>query len=104
MTTPGPTIRIARPTNNLATIKDFYTRTLGLRVIGSFEDHSGFDGVMLGHPEYSWHLEFTYQRGITVKCGPPTEDNLLVFYEPDKEKWEGMIGRIEEAGAARVKR
>ena len=82
MPPPPPTLRIARPCNDLASLTAFYTRGLGLQVLGSFENHARFDGIMLGHPSYQWHLEFTYQQGVTV-AQAPTKEHLLVFYEPD---------------------
>jgi hypothetical protein len=33
----------------------FYTEGVGLTVLGSFEDHEGFDGVMLGYQAVSAH-------------------------------------------------
>ncbi|MFT4511953.1 MAG: hypothetical protein ACI89X_000410 [Planctomycetota bacterium] len=59
-----------------------YERGFGLSRLGHFEDHDGFDGVMLGHAQSPWHLEFTHHRGHTVGR-PPTQDNLLVFYVAD---------------------
>jgi uncharacterized glyoxalase superfamily protein PhnB len=56
---------------------------------------------MLGHPSYQWHLEFTYQHGVTV-ARAPTKEHLLVFYEPYKEKWEQMVKTVEKAGGIRV--
>lgn len=41
-------LRIARPVTNLAESVAMYTQGLGLDVLGSFEDHDGFDGSMLG--------------------------------------------------------
>src|ERR1041384_441627 len=41
--------RVARPTDNLPEIVRFYRDGLGLEVLTSFENHDGFDGVMLGH-------------------------------------------------------
>lgn len=35
-----------------------YCRGLGLRVMGHFENHEGFDGVMLGFADSSYHFEF----------------------------------------------
>jgi hypothetical protein len=41
-------LRVARPTDHLEEVVHFYTEGVGLMVLGSFEDHHGFDGVMLG--------------------------------------------------------
>ena len=55
--------------------------------------HDGVDGVMLGIRSAAYHLKFTHKRGHTA--GPaPTEDNLLVFYLPDREAWQGTVDRM----------
>lgn len=71
----------------------FYRDGLGLTVLGSFEDHEGFDGVMLGVPGADYHLEFTSKRGHTAGRAP-TLDNLLVFYIPEKVEWLEAIERM----------
>ena len=43
-----------------------YCRGLGLRVLGSFESHQGFDGVMLGTTGGQYHFEFTRCRSHPV--------------------------------------
>lgn len=79
---PGITLRVARPTDQLEAVVRFYTVGVGLAGLASFEDHEGFDGVMLGTPGAPYHLEFTRRRGHAAGRAP-TEDNLLVFYHPD---------------------
>lgn len=37
-------LRIARPTNRLSQIAQMYQDGLGFEVLGSFDDHQGFDG------------------------------------------------------------
>jgi hypothetical protein len=59
-----------------------YKSGLGLREIGAFNDHDGFDGVMLGVPGKDFHLEFTHCKTSPVQPAPTAED-LLVFYVPD---------------------
>jgi hypothetical protein len=70
---------------------------VGLTVLGSFENHEGFDGVMLGVPDASYHLEFTRKRGHSAGRGP-TQDNLLVFYISDRQKWQHATERMSVAG------
>ena len=94
---PGIQLRVARPTDDLEAVIRFYRDGLGLEVIGSFADHAGFDGVMLGHPGEPYHLEFTHQRGHSVGRAP-TADNLLVFYLPDRGEWEQAVQRMIENG------
>jgi hypothetical protein len=63
---PSTTLRIVRPTNNLAGLTTSYTPTLGLQTLGSCIEHWGFDGLMLDRPDYSWRLEFTRRHEATV--------------------------------------
>jgi len=98
---PSCTVRIARPTNDLSALVKFYTTALGLTVIASFEDHAGYDGVMLGHPDCSWHLEFTHHRGERVERAP-SKEHLLVFYVKEKAEWEKAVKQVEDAGGVRV--
>jgi hypothetical protein len=94
-------MRVARPTDRLDEVARFYTVGLGLTVLGSFEDHEGFDGVMVGLPGAAYHLEFTRKRGHAAGRAP-TEDNLVVFYIPDEAEWRAAVDRIEAAGYAPV--
>jgi catechol 2,3-dioxygenase-like lactoylglutathione lyase family enzyme len=99
---PSCTLRIARPTNNLSTLVGFYTTALGLTILSKFENHAGFDGVMLGHPDCNWHLEFTHQQRVTVERAP-TKEHLLVFYLKEKEEWDKAVMRVMNAGGVKVK-
>jgi catechol 2,3-dioxygenase-like lactoylglutathione lyase family enzyme len=89
-------LRVARPTDHLEDVVRFYSEGLGLVVLGSFEDHDGFDGVMLGMPGAPYHLEFTRSEQKAGRA--PTEDSLLVFYIPDHEEWLSAIDRMAAAG------
>jgi hypothetical protein len=59
----GTILRVARPTDHLAEVVRFYTEGLGLSWLEAFEDHEGFDGVMLGVPGAGYHIEITRKRG-----------------------------------------
>jgi len=97
----GTTIRIARPTDNLSVISEMYQKGLGFEILAKFENHEGFDGVILGNPNENYHLEFTHHRGITVG-GAPTDDNLLAFYLTDIGKWEKSCVQLELSGFIQV--
>jgi catechol 2,3-dioxygenase-like lactoylglutathione lyase family enzyme len=90
-------LRVVRPTDNLEAVTRFYRDGLGFEVIDSFADHTGFDGVMLGHAGGPYHLEFTQQRGHPVGQAP-TQDHLLVFYLPDRIVWEQAVQRMIDQG------
>ena len=95
-------LRVARPTDNMPAILKFYRDGLGFEALDSFENHQGFDGVMLGHAALSYHLEFTHHRGHRVG-NAPTEENLLVFYLPDERARQQAVDRMIEQGFQPVK-
>jgi catechol 2,3-dioxygenase-like lactoylglutathione lyase family enzyme len=90
-------LRVARPTDHLDEVIRFYREGIGLSILGSFEDHDGFDGVMLGLPGAAYHLEFTRKHGHSAGRAP-TQDNLLVFYISDKQEWLNATERMAAAG------
>lgn len=98
----SPVMRVARPTDHLATIKKMYLEGLGWSVLGEFSDHNGFDGVIIGSPNGPYHIEFTSKA--EHKAGSaPGEDNLLVFYLENKAEWEHRCARMLAAGFFEVK-
>jgi len=90
-------LRVARATNDLAEIIKFYRDGLGFEIITSFADHEGFDGVMLGHKDLAYHLEFTSQRGHRAAAAP-NKESLLVFYLPDRNEWQVAVKRLLAGG------
>lgn len=93
--------RVARPTHQLEKIISFYCDGLGLPKVGGFTDHDGYDGVMFGLPGVDYHLEFT-QHVDGEPCPPPSKDNLLVFYFPDREARDTVAERLNGMGYAAV--
>jgi len=98
---PGAVLRVARPTDHLPAIAEMYAAGLGFTVLAQFQDHDGFDGIILGHPQQPYHLEFTTQRGHQVGKAP-THEHVLVFYLPDQDGWEAGCARMLAAGFQRV--
>lgn len=94
-------LRIARPVTNLAESVAMYTQGLGLEVLGSFEDHDGFDGSMLGIKGENVHFEFTFSHLHPVAPTPTAED-LLVFYLPEMEAWLNRCKCLLAAGFKKV--
>ncbi|MFF2754420.1 VOC family protein [Psychrobacillus sp. NPDC058041] len=90
-------IRVARPTDQIKEITKFYCEGLGLKRIGSFTGHEGYDGVMIGLPNADYHLEFT-QHDQGSPCPAPSKDNLLVFYMPNIEEILVIKNRLEGMG------
>jgi catechol 2,3-dioxygenase-like lactoylglutathione lyase family enzyme len=95
MTTP--TLRVARASENFEALIRFYCDGLGLELLDRFEDHAGFDGIMLGDKAASYHFEFTRRREHPV-TPVPSPDNLLVFYIPNRSEWLAAVTRMTDAG------
>jgi GNAT superfamily N-acetyltransferase len=90
-------LRVARPADDPQAMARLYCEGLGFEILGSFEDHDGFDGVMLGHAGSGYHLELTRQHGVAAGRAPSPE-HLLVFYLPDRSEWREACERMEHAG------
>ncbi|QNF32733.1 VOC family protein [Adhaeribacter swui] len=90
-------VRIARPTNQLTKVIQFYTEGVGLPQLSSFTDHAGYSDVMVGLPHREYHLEFTqYEAGSPGTA--PTKDNLLVFYIPHPIELSSAVERLQNLG------
>ncbi len=81
---------------------EFYEKGLGLKRIGEFYNHEGYDGVMFGLPDEEYHLEFT--RHIDGSpCPAPTKDNLLVFYMHEDSEMKKVSKRLHALGYDEVR-
>lgn len=88
------TFRFARHTNDLEKIKSFYIHILGLELLGSFENHNGYDGVFIGKLNENWHLEFTKsEETTTFNFG---DEDFLVFYPNSIEDYNRMISSLNK--------
>ncbi|MDZ5473395.1 VOC family protein [Bacillus sp. 31A1R] len=94
---PAVQFRLARPTNQIEQLIRFYVDGLGLKKIGEFRDHEGYDGVMMGLPNQGYHLEFTQTKEL-VELPQPTKEHLLVFYMPNRFKRDEMVNRLKMMG------
>lgn len=90
-------LRFARPVSDLERSVALYSDGLGLEEIGRFDDHDGFDGVMLGHPDLAFHFEFTHCHDRPIVPSPTPED-LLVIYLPSRDDWIEACRRMLAAG------
>lgn len=94
-------LRIARPSCHPGVLAAAYCSALGWTVLGGFEDHEGFDGVMVGPVGGAFHLELTLHRQHPVAPAPTPED-LLVLYLPDQAAWADACERTVAAGFREV--
>ena len=94
-------LRIARPVTVLERSVAMYRAGLDLVELGRFENHDGFDGVMLGKHGMGWHFEFTHCRTHPVTPSPTPED-LTVFYVPRPADWRKACAAMADAGFVEV--
>lgn len=99
---PVAQVRIARPTDRLDEVVRFYSEGLGLRIVGRFDDHDGYSGVLLALPDDDHHLEFT-SHVTGSACAPPTPDNLLVLYIAERAALDAVVERLAGLGHVAVK-
>jgi catechol 2,3-dioxygenase-like lactoylglutathione lyase family enzyme len=90
-------VRVARSTDLLSDILEFYCDVLGLPMVASFLDHEGYDGVMIGVPDRRFHLEFTHKASGSP-APPPHAESLLVLYVPDPGEFERLLDRLRRRG------
>lgn len=95
------TFRIARHTNDLKPIIEFYTQILDLTVLGNFENHDNYDGVFLGKENLDWHLEFTTSSEKAKHSFD--EDDMLVFYPNSETEYDFIIRQIEQNNTPKIK-
>lgn len=94
-------VRFARPVTDPGRSAAAYCAALDMQVLGRFDDHDGFDGVMVGDPEQGFHFEFTRDRRQPVTPAPTRED-LVVFYVPDPVEWDRRCRALLAAGFEEV--
>jgi len=78
-----------------------YCRGLDLHVIGRFENHDGFDGIMLGFAGAGYHFEFTHRSTHPVTPSATAED-LAVLYVPEAAEWRRACTNMLAAGFKQV--
>jgi hypothetical protein len=93
--------RVARPTDRLEAVSRMYVDGFGLEELGTFQDHDGFDGAILGYPGANYHIEFTSNRREPAGGAPSTE-HLLVFYIGEPDEWASRCDRMVSAGFVEV--
>jgi catechol 2,3-dioxygenase-like lactoylglutathione lyase family enzyme len=85
-------LRVARHTERLDEVVAFYRDGIGLREIGGFRDHYGYDGVFLAVPDAGAHLELTSGGGHGAPA--PHPESLLVLYLGDDAAVQTVVARL----------
>ena len=85
-------LRIARHTEQLEELVRFYRDGVGLREVGRFRNHAGYDGVFLAVDGSGAHLEFT--AGGREAAPDPHPESLVVLYLGDGESVRSVTARL----------
>lgn len=95
------TLRIARPTSDIARARTFWVDALGMAEIWAKDaDSHGHALVMVGFPSARWHLELVEDPESARVARPSAEDQLVLYLgeppEPD------LLERLTAAGGTLV--
>ena len=94
-------MRVAWQTDRLAACDRFYAEALGLPVLARFDEHAGYDGLVLGLPGSEAQLELTAHRDGSP-ASPSAPDDLLVLYLVDRAVALAARDRCLAAGGVAV--
>jgi catechol 2,3-dioxygenase-like lactoylglutathione lyase family enzyme len=89
-------MRVARPTTDIERAITFWTHVVGLEILSRFEDHEGYDGVILGNSGGQWEIEVTHHSS-GMPLPSPSEEDIIVLYL-NRELARGITDRLRHAG------
>lgn len=94
-------LRVARHTNNLKRIENFYINILGFERLGGFQKHNNYDGVFIGKSGLDWHFEFTQSE--TEANHTFDEDDVMVLYPNTMKEYNTLLSRFYDNDIAQIK-
>jgi hypothetical protein len=94
-------LRVARHTNNLKRIENFYINILGFERLGGFQKHNNYDGVFIGKSGSDWHFEFTQSE--TEANHTFDEDDVMVLYPNTMKEYNTLLSRFYDNDIAQIK-
>ena len=87
-------LRVARHTNDLKKVENFYVNILGFERLGGFQNHNNYDGVFIGKPDSDWHFEFTQSK--TEADHKFDDDDIIVLYPNTITKYNKLLESLLE--------
>ncbi|MCR4029336.1 MULTISPECIES: VOC family protein [Flavobacterium] len=93
-------LRVARHTNNLRKIEDFYVDILGFELLGGFEKHNNYDGIFIGKSGLDWHFEFTQSDQKANHSFD--EDDIIVLYPKTISNYNDLIHKLEHSNISTI--
>lgn len=85
-------LRVARHTNDLDKIEDFYVNILGFERLGDFQNHNDYDGIFIGKSGLDWHFEFTKSKSEANHSFD--EDDVIVLYPKSITDYNELINKL----------
>lgn len=87
-------LRVARHTNNLDKIENFYINILDFERLGGFQNHNNYDGVFIGKSGVDWHFEFTQSEEKVNHTFD--EDDVTVLYPETVSEYNRFVNKLVE--------
>lgn len=94
------TLRVARHTNDLKRIEDFYVDVLGFEQLGGFQNHNNYDGIFIGKSGLDWHFEFTQSESPAKHIFD--EDDVIVLYPKSISDYKNLISKLEQSNISTI--
>lgn len=86
------TLRVARHTDDLERIENFYVNILGFERLGGFQNHNNYDGIFIGKSGSDWHFEFT--QSVEKARHIFDADDVMVLYPKSIYEYKELINIV----------
>lgn len=93
-------LRIARHTDDLEKIEDFYVNLLGFERLGGFENHNNYNGIFIGKSGLDWHFEFTQSSEKAQHSFD--QDDVIVLYPKSILEYNALLNKILKNNIASI--
>lgn len=93
-------LRVARHTNDLEKIENFYVNVLGFERLGDFQNHNNYDGIFIGKSGLDWHFEFTQSH--TEANHSFDEDDVIILYPKTISDYNELIHKLMRHNIATI--
>ncbi|WP_026729842.1 VOC family protein [Flavobacterium denitrificans] len=93
-------LRVARHTDDLKKIEDFYVNVLGFELLGEFQNHNNYNGIFIGKSGLDWHFEFT--QSTTKAKHIFDDDDVIVLYPKSIVDYNELIHKFESLNVSTI--
>ncbi|PIF34696.1 glyoxalase/bleomycin resistance protein/dioxygenase superfamily protein [Flavobacterium sp. 9] len=93
-------LRVARHTDDLERIVNFYVDILGFELLGDFQNHNNYDGIFVGKSGLDWHFEFTKSHEKANHTFD--QDDVIVLYPKSIIDYDVLVSNLLHANISIV--